>query len=53
MFYFSEMQLLERNLVVQKGFILRVIVESKSISSQVLSCTESCFFSEGALKEKQ
>ena len=50
---FWEMKRLQRKSVAQKGFILRVIVERKWISPQVLICTEGCFLSEGALKEKQ
>ena len=50
---FSEMKFLQRKFVFQKGFTLRVIVERKQISSKVLSFTEICLLSEGALKEKQ
>ena len=50
---YSEMKFLQRKFVFQKEFNLRVIVERKQHSLEVLSYKNSCLFSEDVLKKKQ
>ena len=50
---YSEMKFLQRKFVFQKEFNLRVIVERKQHSLEVLIYKNSCLFSEDVLKKKQ